>query len=74
VLAKGKTDTGRSWVYVRDDAPFGAGGDVLLLARLSIGIQNSYDLFQAESACAIHPVSYEARMNMFSEAEVRTPA
>ncbi len=22
VLAKGKTDTGRSWVYVRDDRPF----------------------------------------------------
>ena len=37
VLAKGKTDTGRCWVYVRDDRPFGgpasAGGDVLLLAR-----------------------------------------
>ncbi|RTR11446.1 IS66 family transposase [Azospirillum griseum] len=24
VLAKGKTDTGRIWVYVRDDRPFGA--------------------------------------------------
>ena len=23
VLAKGKTDTGRCWVYVRDDKPFG---------------------------------------------------
>src|SRR5579863_3481053 len=23
VLAKGKTDTGRCWIYVRDDAPFG---------------------------------------------------
>jgi transposase len=23
VLAKGKTDTGRCWVYVRDDTPFG---------------------------------------------------
>jgi transposase len=23
VLAKGKTDTGRIWVYVRDDRPFG---------------------------------------------------
>ena len=37
VLAKGKTDTGRIWVYVRDDKPFGgpaaAGGGVLLLAR-----------------------------------------
>ena len=26
VLAKGKTDTARAWVYVRDDAPF-AGAD-----------------------------------------------
>ena len=37
VLAKGKTDTGRIWVYVRDDRPFGGpappGGGVLLLAR-----------------------------------------
>ena len=23
VLAKGKTDTGRAWVYARDDRPFG---------------------------------------------------
>ncbi len=26
VLAKGKTDTGRCWVYVRDDKPFGGVG------------------------------------------------
>lgn len=26
VLAKGKTDTGRCWIYVRDDAPFGGAG------------------------------------------------
>ncbi len=26
VLAKGKTDTGRCWVYVRDDAPFDGAG------------------------------------------------
>jgi hypothetical protein len=26
VLAKGKTDTGRCWVYVRDDAPFSGVG------------------------------------------------
>ena len=26
MLAKGKTDTGRCWVYVRDDAPFGGAG------------------------------------------------
>ena len=26
VLAKGKTDTGRLWTYVRDDRPFGGVG------------------------------------------------
>jgi hypothetical protein len=26
VLAEGKTDTGRCWVYVRDDKPFGGAG------------------------------------------------
>jgi transposase len=26
VLAKGKTDTGRCWIYVRDDRPFGGRG------------------------------------------------
>jgi len=26
VLAKGKTDTGRCWVYIRDDKPFGGAG------------------------------------------------
>jgi transposase len=26
VLAEGKTDTGRCWIYVRDDAPFGGAG------------------------------------------------
>src|SRR6202167_2985986 len=26
VLAKGKTDTGRLWIYVRDDKPFGRAG------------------------------------------------
>jgi hypothetical protein len=28
VLAKGKTHTGRCWVYVRDDRPFGGSADV----------------------------------------------
>ena len=26
VLAEGKTDTGRCWIYVRDDKPFGGAG------------------------------------------------
>ena len=45
VLAKGKTDTARAWVYVRDDAPFGGPdpplcsatrGIVRAITRLSI--------------------------------------
>jgi hypothetical protein len=32
VMAKGKTDTAKTWVYVRDDCPF-TGGGVLLLPR-----------------------------------------
>ena len=34
VLAKGKTDTARCWLYVRDDRPF--GGDRPLRPRSSI--------------------------------------
>jgi hypothetical protein len=39
-----------------------------------IGVQNSYDLLQAISTCAIHPVYYEAGANVFGEAKVRTSA
>ena len=35
VLAKGKTDTGRIWVYVRDDRPFGGGAAPAALFRYS---------------------------------------
>lgn len=35
VLAKGKTDTGRLWVYVRDDRPFGGGAPPAALYRYS---------------------------------------
>ena len=40
VLAKGKTDTARAWVYVRDDAPFagfGRSGDAFPLFMGSLG-------------------------------------
>lgn len=39
-----------------------------------IVVQDSYDLLQAISACAIHPVYYEAGANVFGEAKVRTSA
>jgi transposase len=35
VLAKGKTDTGRLWVYVRDDRPFAGGAPPAALFRYS---------------------------------------
>jgi hypothetical protein len=35
VLAKGKTDTGRLWVYVRDDRPFCGGAPPAALYRYS---------------------------------------
>ena len=35
VLAKGKTDTGRAWVYVRDDRPFGGPDPPAALFRYS---------------------------------------
>ena len=35
VLARGKTDTGRAWVYVRDDAPFGGADPPAALFRYS---------------------------------------
>ena len=35
VLAKGKTDTARAWVYVRDDAPFAGPGPPAALFRYS---------------------------------------
>ena len=35
VLAKGKTDTGRAWVYVRDDAPFAGPDPPAALLRYS---------------------------------------
>jgi transposase len=37
VLAKGKTDTGRCWIYVRDDRPFGGTGPpAAMSARVSV--------------------------------------
>ena len=35
VLAKGRTDTGRAWVYVRDDKPFAGPGPPAALFRYS---------------------------------------
>jgi hypothetical protein len=42
ILAKGKTDTGRIWTYVRDDRPFGGRGPAALFTPHAIGAANSY--------------------------------
>jgi hypothetical protein len=58
VLAKGKTDTGRIWVYVRDDKPFGGQalpGAVFYYSRNRAGahpqahLANSSGIFQADA-------------------------
>ena len=41
VLAKGKTDTGRCWVYVRDDRPFGGLAPPAAMFYYSRDLQNS---------------------------------
>jgi len=58
VLAKGKTDTGRIWVYVRDDKPFGGAappGAVFYYSRDRAGkhpqahLANYSGIFQADA-------------------------
>ena len=58
VLAKGKTDTGRIWVYVRDDKPFGGPeppGAVFYYSRDRAGehpqahLANYSGIFQADA-------------------------
>jgi len=58
VLAKGKTDTGRIWVYVRDDKPFGGAappGAVFYYSRdragkhLQAHLANYSGIFQADA-------------------------
>ena len=58
VLAKGKTDTGRIWVYVRDDSPFGGTappGAVFYYSRDRAGehpqahLANYTGIFQADA-------------------------
>ena len=58
VLAKGKTDTGRIWVYVRDDKPFGGQappGAVFYYSRDRAGehpqahLANYTGIFQADA-------------------------
>jgi hypothetical protein len=38
ILAKGQTETGRGWVYVRDDQPFGGKDPPAVLFYASRGL------------------------------------
>src|SRR6266851_1314414 len=49
VLAKGKTDTGRCWVYVRDDRPFGGRDPPAAMFYYSRDRAGSAGIFQADA-------------------------
>ena len=44
VLSKGKTDTGRLWIYVRDDGPFGGAGPPAAIFHYSRDRRGEYPL------------------------------
>ena len=65
VLAKGKTDTARAWVYVRDDTPFGGADPPAALFRYSRTRSGSYPvehlrgfagLLQADAYAGFNPL------------------
>jgi transposase len=68
VLAKGKTDTGRCWVYVRDDRPFGGQGPPAAMfyysrdragAHAEAHLANYAGIFQADAFAGYNKL-YEA--------------
>ena len=65
VLAKGKTDTARVWVYVRDDAPFVGSDPPAALFRYSRNRSGAHPvehlrgfagLFQADAYAGFNPL------------------
>ncbi len=65
VLAKGKTDTGRCWVYVRDDRPFGGASPAAAMFYYSRDRKGEHPqshlagyagLFQADAFDGYHPL------------------
>ena len=50
VLARGRTDTGRLWVYVRDDRPFAGGAPPAALYRYSRDRRGEHRLAAAHGA------------------------
>jgi len=57
VLAKGKTDTGRCWAYVRDDRPFGGTGPP------------SSIFYYSRDRCGEHPRAHLARYTGILQAD-----
>jgi len=57
VLAKGKTDTGRCWVYVRDDRPFGGTGPPAAM------------FYYSRDRCGEHPEAHLANFSGILQAD-----
>jgi transposase len=53
VLANGRTDTGRLWVYVRDDRPFAGGASPAALYRYSRDRRGEHPRSHLEGWCGI---------------------
>ena len=71
VLAKGKTDTARAWVYVRDDTPFGGADPPAALFRYSPNRSGSHPvehlrgfagLLQADAYAGFNPLYAPGRV------------
>ena len=71
VLAKGKTDTARAWVYVRDDAPFAGADPPAALFRYSRTRSGSHPvehlrgfagLLQADACAGFNPLYAPGRV------------
>ena len=71
VLAKGKTDTARAWVYVRDDTPFGGADPLAALFRYSRTRSGSHPvehlrgfagLLQADAYAGFNPLYAPGRV------------
>ena len=71
VLAKGKTDTARAWVYVRDDTPFGGADPPAALFRYSPNRSGTHPvghlrgfagLLQADAYAGFNPLYASGRV------------
>ena len=66
-LAKGKTDTGRAWVYVRDDRPFGGPDPPAALFRYSRNRSGDHPVEHLRGIAGILQADAFARYNRLYE-------